>query len=82
MLLQSIFENFSHSVSAQGLIKYFHICRHNVQHRLCFSATSFVVWRSFQLSSVVLEGVYDLYCTGFGCVRVRVTRVFPSLLNP
>jgi len=31
---------------------------------------------------VVKEGVYDLDCMGFGCVRVRITKVFPSLLHP
>jgi len=26
----------------------------------------------------VIGGVFDLDCTGFGCVRVRVTRGFPQ----
>jgi len=32
-----------------------------------------------QNRSVAKEGGYDLDSTGFGCVRVQVTRVFPSL---
>ena len=30
------------------------------------------------LCQVVIGEVYDMYCMGFGCVRVQVTRGFPQ----